>query len=79
MLPASAFLELQYEDIVADMEGQARRLIDDVGLEWNDACVDFQKTQRNIRTDSVTQVRQPIDTTSVQLPRMMMRFGIVAR
>ena len=65
VLPANAWLEVQYEDIVADMEGQARRLIDFCGLEWNAACLDFHKTERSIRTASVTQVRQPIYTSSV--------------
>lgn len=66
LLPAGSFLEVQYEDIVADMEGQARRLIDYVGLDWNGACLDFHKTERSIRTASVTQVRQPIYKTSVE-------------
>jgi tetratricopeptide (TPR) repeat protein len=66
LLPAGSFLEVQYENIVADMEGQARRLIDYVGLDWNDACLDFHKNERNIRTASVTQVRQPIYSTSVE-------------
>ena len=65
VLPANAWLEVQYEDIVTDMEGQARRLIDFCGLEWNTACLDFHKTERSIRTASVTQVRQPIYTSSV--------------
>ena len=66
VLPAGSFIEVQYEDIVADMEGQARRLIDFIGLEWNDACLDFHKNTRNIRTASITQVRQPIYTSSVE-------------
>lgn len=66
VLPAPTFMEVQYEDIVADMEGQARRLIDWVGLPWNDACLAFHKTRRNIRTASVTQVRQPIYASSVE-------------
>jgi tetratricopeptide (TPR) repeat protein len=66
MLPPSSFMEVQYEDIVADQEAQARRLIDWVGLEWNEACLEFHKTKRNIRTASVTQVRQPIYTSSVE-------------
>ena len=59
-------MEIQYEDIVADMPTQARRLIDFVGLPWSDACLSFHKTQRNVRTASVAQVRQPIYTTSVE-------------
>lgn len=66
VLPVSTFLEVQYEDIVADMEGQARRLIDFCELEWNDACLAFYKNERSIRTASVTQVRQPIYTSSVE-------------
>ena len=64
-LPPGRFMEVQYEDIVADMEGQARRLIDWVGLEWDNACLAFHENKRSIRTASVTQVRQPIYTSSV--------------
>ena len=66
VLPASSFLEVQYEDIVADMQGQARRLIDWCGLEWDDACLAFHKNERSIRTASVAQVRQPIYGSSVE-------------
>ena len=66
VLPSGSFIEVQYEDIVADMEGQARRLIDYCGLEWNDACLEFHKNTRSIRTASVTQVRQPIYNSSVE-------------
>ncbi|MEW6329983.1 MAG: tetratricopeptide repeat protein [Pseudomonadota bacterium] len=66
LLPAGAFLDVQYEDIVAEPEAQARRLLDYCGLEWNAACLDFHKHQRSIRTASVTQVRQPIYRTSVE-------------
>lgn len=66
VLPAGAFLDVQYEDIVADQEAQARRMLEYCGLEWNDACLDFHKHKRSIRTASVTQVRQPIYTSSVE-------------
>lgn len=59
------FLEINYEDTVADLEGQSRRLIDFVGLEWNDSCLDFHKTERAVITASHSQVRQPIYTSSV--------------
>ncbi len=65
VLPEGAFFEVQYEDIVADMETQARRMITYCGLEWDAACQDFHKTRRTIRTASVTQVRQPIYNSSV--------------
>lgn len=66
ILPAGSFIEVQYEDIVADMEGQAKRLIEYVGLPWDDACLEFHKNERSIRTASVTQVRQPIYKSSVE-------------
>ena len=65
-LPKESFLEVQYEDIVADMEGQARRLIDWCGLEWSSSCLAFHENKRSIRTASVTQVRQPIYNSSVE-------------
>jgi len=74
VLPDDAFLDVQYEDIVADQEAQARRLIEYCGLEWNDACLDFHNTKRSIRTASVTQVRQPIYNTSVERWRHYEKF-----
>lgn len=65
VLPADAFLDVQYEDIVADKEKEARRLLSFCDLEWDAACLDFHKTERTVRTASVTQVRQPIYTSSV--------------
>lgn len=74
VLPAGAFLDVQYEDIVADQEAQARRMLDYCGLEWNDACLDFHKYKRSIRTASVTQVRQPIYNSSVERWRPYEKF-----
>ncbi len=58
-------MTMQYEELVADLEGQSRRLIDFLGLEWDPACLDFHKTERPIATASVWQVRQPIYNSSV--------------
>ncbi len=66
VLPADAFYDIQYEELVADTEGQARALIDWCGLEWSDRCLEFHKTRRIVRTASITQVRQPIYTSSVE-------------
>jgi len=74
VLPAGAFYDEQYEDIVADQESEARKLLEYCGLEWNDACLDFHQTQRQIRTASVVQVRQPIYTTSVERWRKYEKF-----
>jgi tetratricopeptide (TPR) repeat protein len=65
VLPAGVMIEVQYEEVVADVERQARQIVAYCGLEWDNACLAFHKTQRPIRTASVTQVRQPIYRTSV--------------
>ena len=65
VLPEGAFLDLQYEELVSDNETQTRKLIDYCGLEWNDACLESHKQKRSIRTASVTQVRQPVYSSSV--------------
>jgi tetratricopeptide (TPR) repeat protein len=65
ILPADRFLEVRYEDVVNDLEGQARRLIAYLGLEWDAACLEFYKNTRQIRTASLNQVRQPIYHSSV--------------
>jgi tetratricopeptide (TPR) repeat protein len=74
LLPPGAFLEVRYEDIVADIEGQARRLIDFCALEWHDSCLAFYENKRSVRTASVTQVRQPIYTSSVERWRHYEKF-----
>ena len=53
-------LKVQYEDVVADVEGQVRRLLDYLGLPFEQACVNFHQTDRAVRTASSEQVRQPI-------------------
>jgi hypothetical protein len=65
VLPAGTFIEVQYEDIVADAESEARRLIDFCSLEWNDACLAFHKNKRNVHTASASQVRQTVYASSV--------------
>jgi len=53
-------LRVHYEDVVADLEGNVRRILDHCGLEFEPACVDFHRTERSVRTASSEQVRQPI-------------------
>ena len=53
-------LRVQYEDVVADTESQVSRILDYLGLPFEQACVDFHKTKRSVRTASSEQVRQPI-------------------
>lgn len=65
VLPADAMLELRYEDVVADLEGAARRLIAYCGLDWDAACLSFHQTRRPVRTASAAAVRAPIHARSI--------------
>ena len=58
-------LTVQYEEVVADFETQARRLLEFCGLSWQDACLRFYESDRPVRTPSSEQVRQPIYDRSV--------------
>jgi Flp pilus assembly protein TadD len=66
LLTPDAMLDVVYEDVVDDLEGQARRLIDYCGLRWDDRCLSFHKTRRPVHTASAVQVRQPLFRTSVE-------------
>jgi tetratricopeptide (TPR) repeat protein len=66
VLPLEAFIEVNYEDVVADQEGQARRLIQYCGLEWDERCIKFHENTRSVRTASIVQVRSPIYASSVE-------------
>ena len=64
LLPRDVFIETEYEAVVDDLESEARRLIGWLGLPWDDACLNFHRNRRVVRTASVNQVRQPIYSTS---------------
>jgi hypothetical protein len=53
-------LRVQHEDVVDDLEGTVRRLLDYCELQFEPACIEFHKTERSVRTASSEQVRQPI-------------------
>ncbi|WP_315924346.1 tetratricopeptide repeat-containing sulfotransferase family protein [Mesorhizobium sp. SP-1A] len=59
--------DVRYEDFVADQEGQTRALMDYLGLPWDDAVLSFHENQRQVRTASAAQVRQPMYKGSVDL------------
>ena len=65
VLPAEAMLDMRYEEVVADLETQARRLVAYCGLPWDDCCLAFHETKRPVRTASATQVRRPIYQSAV--------------
>jgi len=66
VLPEGFMTTVVYEDVVADTEKEARRLIEFLGLPWNEKCVEFHKSDRPVKTASVAQVRKPIYKTSVK-------------
>jgi hypothetical protein len=53
-------LHIYHEDVVADLEGNVRKMLDYCNLDFEPACLDFYRTQRSVRTPSSEQVRQPI-------------------
>jgi tetratricopeptide (TPR) repeat protein len=66
VLPAGALLEVEYESLVGNLEGEARRMLDYCGLPWDPRCIRFQETRRAVRTASVDQVRRPLYRSSLQ-------------
>jgi tetratricopeptide (TPR) repeat protein len=57
-------LEVQYESVVDDLEGEVRRILDYCEVPWNDACLRFYETDRAVKTASSEQVRKPIYESS---------------
>ena len=64
VLPPAHFLEVNYEELVADVEAQTRRMLAFLQLGWDSACLEFHRTERAVRTASLNQVRQPVYTSS---------------
>jgi len=53
-------LRVSHEDVLDDLEGQTRRMLDHIGLPFEEQCLAFHETKRAVRTASSEQVRQPI-------------------
>ena len=73
-LPAGTFLEVPYEELVADQEAWTRKILDFVGLEWDARCLSFHETKRSVNTASAWQVRQKIYRHSVDRWRNYEKF-----
>ena len=65
VLPPGRIFEVDYEALVEDPEGGARRLVDHLGLPWDEACLRFYDSERSVGTASFAQVRRPIYRDSV--------------
>lgn len=59
-------LRVRHEEVVEDLEGNVRRMLDFVGLDFEVACLEFYKTERSVRTASSEQVRQPISREGLE-------------
>jgi tetratricopeptide (TPR) repeat protein len=65
VLPSGRMLEVEYEELVSDFEGQARRLVAHCGVDWDRRCLAFHETKRPVNTASLVQVRKSIYGGSV--------------
>ncbi|MBS0474981.1 MAG: sulfotransferase, partial [Proteobacteria bacterium] len=60
-------LRVQHEDVIADLEGQVRRILAHCGLPFEQGCVEFHRTERAVRTPSSEQVRRPISRDGTEV------------
>lgn len=74
VLPPDRFLEVPYEELVTDPAEWTRRMLEFIGLPWNDRCLDFHQTKRSVVTASAWQVRQKMYTSSIGRWRHYERF-----
>ena len=58
-------LDVQYQEVVADLEGQVRRILEYCELEWEESCLRFHETSRSVKSASSEQVRRPIYASAV--------------
>ena len=65
-LYGSSIFKIQYEDLVVDQEKNTKSLLNYCNLEWEDQCMEFYKSKRQVKTASNEQVRQPIYKDSLK-------------
>ena len=65
VLPPSRMIEIRYEDVVADLPGTARSLIQQLGLPWHTSCEEFHTNPNPSTTGSASQVRRPVYSSSI--------------
>ncbi len=65
VLPPERYIEVQYEQLVAEQEAESRRLVAFLALEWDEACLQFHRNAAPVATASSVQVRAPIHSRSV--------------
>jgi hypothetical protein len=65
VLPKDRFLEIDYEQLVAEREPTTRKMIAFCGVDWDESCLRSERNERTITTASMWQARQPVYTKSV--------------
>jgi hypothetical protein len=73
-LPSGTILEVPYEELVSDQEAWTRKILDFIGLEWDERCLAFHETKRTVATASAWQVRQKVYRQSVERWRNYEKF-----
>jgi tetratricopeptide (TPR) repeat protein len=74
VLPAATLLEVPYAELIADQESWSRRILEFIGLPWDERCLEFYRTTRAVNTASVWQVRQKIYKRSIERWRNYEKF-----
>ena len=65
VLPKGHICDIEYEEVIADLPNQARRLINFLDLPWEDECEEFYNNKQVSTTGSASQVRQPVYSSSI--------------
>ncbi|MBV8636163.1 MAG: tetratricopeptide repeat protein, partial [Burkholderiaceae bacterium] len=66
VLPEQVLLDVPYESLVRDQEGWSRKMIEFLGLTWDERCLAFHECRRPVSTASNWQVRQKMNASSVE-------------
>ncbi|HXW74850.1 MAG TPA: sulfotransferase [Steroidobacteraceae bacterium] len=73
-LPPGVMLDVPYAELIADQETWTRRMVEFLGLEWDERCLEFHRTERSVLTTSYWQVRQKMYASSVGRWRNYQKF-----
>jgi tetratricopeptide (TPR) repeat protein len=73
-LPPGTLLDVPYEELIADQEGWTRRILEFLGLPWDERSLDFHNTERSVLTASYWQVRQKVYNSSIGRWRNYRKF-----
>lgn len=65
ILPPDRYTEIHYETLIADQEAESRRLVQFIGLDWEEQCLQFHRNTAPVSTASSVRVRSPIHSKSV--------------